>query len=70
MDVEEKKWRAENDLRVLRDYDDLINDEDRMSMAEAELMKQSDSLSRIRKKLPRNKRSVNGKNVKGTKEGP
>lgn len=45
----EKRWRAESDLRTLRDADDIRNDKERMKAASAVAKEQMNSLQSISK---------------------
>lgn len=45
----DKKYRAENDLRSLREAEEIRNDRDRLRMANALLQQEMKALERLRK---------------------
>lgn len=47
MDKRELKWQTEDDVRIIRNYSELINDKERYDKAVKEIKKQQMSIAKV-----------------------
>jgi len=65
MSASDKRWRAESDLRTLRDAEEVKADSSRMHAAKAEAKKQMQALSKVSGAATPNDRSSREKRLAG-----